>query len=181
MSLSYSIKKNLTFKVSHGHNKIVLNNSISINKGDMALVYIGIANLLIIDTQDELLYPDYFISSSKLTKLHPLYNWRFYFNCLIEQKYYLSYFDYSMMFYLDEQIHYEIFNFTVNFNNSNYQLNRYFNVTNNHFGDVRCFNSHKTINNTLECELLLLSQNFAHQFKVEFGNCEFSNFKVEGN
>ncbi|RMZ93696.1 hypothetical protein BpHYR1_019699, partial [Brachionus plicatilis] len=85
-----------------------------------------------------------------------------------------------MMYFLDQQSQWEMFNLSVSFNNYDTTLNRYFNVTNNHFGDVRCFNSMKTTNNTLECELLLISQNYAHEFKIEFGDCSTRNFKVEG-
>ena len=86
---SYSFNDLGWFSIEKGHNKIELYYRVSVKKGSIILIS-SHDTALIINTDNRVLYSDYNVSSLTLSPLFILKKYKFYFNCLVEYKYYLN-------------------------------------------------------------------------------------------
>ncbi|CAF0983692.1 unnamed protein product, partial [Brachionus calyciflorus] len=137
-------------------------------------------NLLAVDTSNDLLYSDYYLNNSKLYKLHVIYNWRFYLNCLVDQKYYLSYLDFSKVFNLDGNLDVKEYFINARFTQSNESLNRSFIISNLKHEKFECFNSNETVDNKLKCSAVLIFQKQNQKFLLNKGDCNSLNLTTSG-
>ena len=121
---SYQTTHSLTFQLKTGLNKITLGFSLFIQKGQMIMINTSMANLLAVKRENDFLYPDFYLNGTKLFQL----SWKFYFSCLIDQKFYISVHEYTQTFIHDQQ--FKEYNITTNFIDSSLWLSRKFIVSN---------------------------------------------------
>ncbi|CAF1125132.1 unnamed protein product, partial [Brachionus calyciflorus] len=133
------------------------------------MLNISTPNLLLINKQNEFVYPDFYFQQNESIQL----TWKIYFKCLIDQKFYMNIYEFSKTFNHQEQQ--KQFDITAKFVNTSLILTRNFIISNYQYTDLNCLNSNKTINNTLECFALLMSQKVM-EFKVEHEDCTIQRF-----
>ncbi|CAF1110527.1 unnamed protein product, partial [Brachionus calyciflorus] len=177
---SYNETHKFSYILSQGYNKISLDYSINIKKGQMVMIWTNMPNLLAVDITNDLLYSDYYLNNSKLYKLHVVNNWRFYLNCLIDQKYYLSYMDFSKVFDLDWNLEVKEYFINVRFNQSTESINRSFYLSNLKYGEFECFNSNETIENRLKCSAVLIFQKQNQKILLNKGDCNSLDLTTSG-
>ncbi|CAF1067385.1 unnamed protein product, partial [Brachionus calyciflorus] len=168
----FEITHTLTFQLNPGTNTIIFPYPLYILKGQMIMINTSTANLLSINKKIDILYPDFYFQDNKLFEL----SWSIYFKCLIDQKFYMNIYEYTKVFIHNEQN--KQFSLTAGFSNSSYDLNRNFIISNYKYSDFNCYNSNKTVNNSLDCTALLVSQAVS-EFNVEHTDC--TNQKLKNN
>lgn len=82
------------FRVNSGYNRINLDIPIQVSKGSMIFVNTN-QTALLINTLDTSLYSDYLVRQNVLSPIVMFKRYKFYFNCLISDKYYVSTFKFS--------------------------------------------------------------------------------------
>ena len=82
------------FRVNSGYNRIDLNIPIQVSKGSMIFVNTN-QTALLINAVDISLYSDYIVRQNVLSPIVIFKRYKFYFNCLISDKYYVSTYKFS--------------------------------------------------------------------------------------
>lgn len=118
------------FQLQKGFNKLDLGYSIKIPKGSLILIETFEENLLTIDTSNNFLYSDYFVNQSELIRLDVKQNWRFYFSCVIDEQFYLNYFDFSQIYSMNASLNFKQFSLIVKLNENDLTLERKFFISN---------------------------------------------------
>lgn len=112
-----------------GYNRVELLKSMFLNKGTIFQIQTNTANLIAVDGTDDSLMSDYILIANTLIKINTEDNWRFYMNAIIDQPYYINYFNYSFNYPLLRNNSFGVYSISSKFVNSTLNLSRVFTVT----------------------------------------------------
>ncbi|CAF0899284.1 unnamed protein product, partial [Brachionus calyciflorus] len=157
------------FQSVYGYNIYYLKTPIKILKGQMLAIKFNFP--VAIDTSNDYLMSDYRMTCGQFLKLNVKYNWRIYFNWVIEQKYYLNYFYFAKTYNLGRNSIFGVYNVTASFLNANTSVTKTVNISNNMLSDFSC--STPTPKNTINCAAEMVSQ--SKIVEVDFGDCSKGN------
>ncbi|RNA34314.1 hypothetical protein BpHYR1_042874 [Brachionus plicatilis] len=153
----------------NGYNKIIFPTPVRAKKGQILMIHISVADMLAIDSSEDIIQSDYFVSESKIKKLNGNSNWRFFVNALIDTKYYKKIIQVSRAFPTLTNQSFGIYSITARFENSTITRTRFFNVTNKEYTYFVCQYPFIMYNRTVNCTLnALLSHNY-YQADVFYG------------
>ena len=127
--------KTISFNTQKGYNFYLLPNKLSVFKGSSIVLSVNDRNLLAINDRNDPIYSDMYWDGNEYVRLNQFENWAFYFNCKIDQSYFLQTYRFSKIFNFnqtDRIARYETkkFHLTGRFNKTNNQFKKYFNILN---------------------------------------------------
>lgn len=86
--ISRRLGKNLEFNLNLGYNRIIFTNKLSLVKGTLFLIKSSSNAEIALDTSNEYVYGDFYIDNNDLFYLNDTENTRYFFNVIIDVKYY---------------------------------------------------------------------------------------------
>ncbi|CAF0951627.1 unnamed protein product, partial [Brachionus calyciflorus] len=169
-----SIKLNLV----KGYNKIMIPGVFEIiKKGSM--MKISQSNPIVaIDKGNDSIFSDFICNSQGLIKLNYSANWRFYANVIIDKSYMTKTFEFSLVFDLGFNETFRNFNVTIKFLDTDFELKRFFNISQTRYLDINCPNSNKTLNETIKCSVIGISQIKGDFLNIWFDGEEIKNYSL---
>ncbi|RNA20957.1 hypothetical protein BpHYR1_030347 [Brachionus plicatilis] len=139
---NYLLHDRISLYTKKGYNRYTLPNSLSVDKGFSIEIKVNYPHLLAINDRNDLIYPDMYWNGNEYVKLNHFKNWAFYFNCKIDQRYFLQAYQFSKKFELNETDNIaryvsKKFHLNVRFNKTNFQVKKYFTISNRVKGLIR--------------------------------------------
>ncbi|RMZ93997.1 hypothetical protein BpHYR1_048232, partial [Brachionus plicatilis] len=161
------------FNVDSGLNKINFYPSVKITKGSILLLTQNTAKLAI-DHSSQLMFSDYFRHNFRLYKLNHTKNMALYLKTNVNQNFHTNFYSYEKKFH-----HLGIHNATATL--SGLVATSVFNITNENFIDLICWNNNKTLDMTVNCSLYLQSQSSDYLIKIEYATQTIYETASSGN
>lgn len=135
MKNNFTLYNSISFTTTTGYNIYMLPSSLFVLKGYSVVIYLNYPNLLAINDRNDSIYSDMYWNGNEYVRLNQFENWAFYFNCKIDQSYFLQSYRFSKIFDFNQtdpiaREDNKRFHLSVRFNLTNNQYKKYFQILN---------------------------------------------------
>lgn len=162
------------FTLTIGLNKILLNNVYSVQKGYLIKIDLSYTARLSYDESGMAPYSDYILSSTTLTRLNQIKNYRFYFKIMTEKKFYVT--NYQLIHRYPKI---GVYNATLSLLNNRTISTKKVNITSLDFLDTFCSNDNNTIDKEIKCKIIVCTQNLMETISIEYPDNSTKQFRPD--
>ncbi|CAF0879290.1 unnamed protein product [Brachionus calyciflorus] len=135
-------------------------------------------SIVAVSKKKDSILTDFLYFGQGLTKFNFSQNLRIYANVIIDTSYMSKIFEFSLKFDLAFNETLRKFNITTRFQNTNFESNRTFTISQNRYLEINCPNSNKTVNETIHCSVIGISQIKDDFLSIWFDGEEIRNFSM---